>query len=211
MGRLDHLKESLPAFPRPCVVVDYSCPDNSGDWASRQPGVTVVKVPDQTFFHKSRALNLGAAKALEMGAEALAFLDADTLVKPGFVTKAQAKAKTCWIAASGNNQLVGVLVVTREDYLASKGFDEAYRGWGVEDLDMRLRLNLLAKCSFERLPAEVLSSIPHSDALRTKNYTVKSPWVSRALNAMILEGNIRHWTGGGPMDLSDEAKSLMKV
>jgi hypothetical protein len=209
MGRLAHLKASLPTFPRPCVVVDYSCSERSGDWAEQQPGVKVVRVTGETFFHKSRALNLGAARAIQMGAQQLCFLDADTLVRPSFAPAL--KPKLACIAPAGFDQLVGVLVVSSADFQLAKGYDEAYRGWGVEDLDMRLRLYLLAGCRFERIPTGQLDSIPHSNDLRTKNYTVKNPWVSRALNAMLLERNIASWTDKGPADLDDAAKELMRV
>lgn len=213
MGRLSHLQATLPAFPKPCVVVDYSCPDRSGDWSEGQPGVTVVRVPGQAYFHKTLALNAGIADALAKGAEYLCFLDADTLVDPRFLPEVLPRLKPghCLIAPSGSDQLVGVLVAHREDIARSGGFDESYKGWGVEDLDMRLRLRVLAGCSFERLPDGLLSSIKHTDALRTSNYQVKNHWMSRAVNAMILERNIRLWTGKGPADLDDVAKDLMKV
>jgi hypothetical protein len=208
MGRLAHLQDSLPAFPKPCVVVDYSCPDKSGDWAEAQ-GATVVRVHHEEHFHKTRALNLGARRAIELGATRLAFLDADTLVQPSFEEFASKKA-SCLIAPPGHPPLVGVLVVPTEDFLRVGGYDENYQGWGCEDLDMRLRLYLEGSV-FENIPAVFLSSIPHGNDLRTQHYAVKNHMISRATNAIRMEKAIRSLTGKSPAELDDTAKRLMRV
>lgn len=208
MGRLAHLKETFAAFPKPCVVVDYSCPDRSGDWAEEQ-GAAVVRIPGETHFHKTRALNAGAQRAIELGATQLAFLDADTIVNPGFVDYVRGKT-TSLICHPWHPPLVGVLITPTEDFLRVKGYDEGYRGWGCEDLDMRLRLHLSGSV-FEYLPSTDLSSIQHNDELRTQNYVVKNHMISRALNAIRMEGVIRALTGKGPADLDDTAKRLMRV
>lgn len=208
MGRLAHLKESLPTFPMPCCVVDFSCPDSSGDWAEAQ-GAVVVRVPGLQHFHKTRALNMGADRAIRLGAKRLCFLDADTLVRPGF-TDLALSASSSLIVPPGNPNLVGVLVTPVESFLKVGGYDEGYRGWGCEDLDMRLRLHL-AGSVFGHIPVELLSSIPHGDALRTRNYAVKNHWVSRSINAIRMEKRIRELTGKGPADLDETAKRLMRV
>lgn len=208
MGRLAHLKETFEAFIHPCVVVDYSCPDRSGDWVEEQGGI-VVRVPGETHFHKTRALNAGAQRAIQLGATQLAFLDADTRVQTGFLGQVWDKT-TCLIAPPGNPALVGVLVMPTEDFLRVKGYDEGYQGWGCEDLDMRLRLHLSGSV-FGYLSTTSLSSIPHTDDLRTRNYAVKNHMISRAVNAIRMEGVIRTLTGKGPADLDDTAKRLMRV
>lgn len=208
MGRLAHLQDSLPTFPKPCVVVDYSCPDGSGDWAEAR-GATVVRVRDEQYFHKTRALNLGARRAIELGATRLAFLDADTLVQPGFEEFASTRA-TCLIVPPGNPALVGILVTPVDDFLKVGGYDVNYQGWGCEDLDMRLRLHLEGSI-FETVPSVFLSSIPHGNDLRTQHYVVKNHMVSRATNAIRFEKVIRSLTGKSPTDLDDTAKLLMRV
>ncbi|MBM4221050.1 MAG: hypothetical protein FJ170_03775, partial [Gammaproteobacteria bacterium] len=65
-GRLQHLMQTLPKMAAQpgteTIVVDYDCPDNSGDWvAANFPAVRVVRVKDQPIFVASRARNLGAA------------------------------------------------------------------------------------------------------------------------------------------------------
>lgn len=215
MGRLQQLRISLPTFPKPAVVVDYSCPDACGDWAEKGDGVTVERIPGEEHFHKTRALNVGAARAIAMGAEWLFFLDSDTVVLPGFapwVSDRLAEGK-CMIVSPGEGKdgLVGLLVVSVPDFLRAGGYDESYRGWGVEDMDMRLRLRLLAGCGFEKIPDGLLVPMPHGNEMRTRHYSVKNRWISRAVNAKILESNIRSWTGKGPADLDDVSKDLLRT
>ena len=207
MGRLAHLKESLPTFPKPCCVVDYSCPDLSGDWAETQ-GAEVLRITGEQHFHKTQALNLGARRAIEMGADRLCFLDADTLVRPDF--EQYANQPFSWIAHPGNPALIGILVTSTESFIKAGGYDEGYVGWGCEDLDLRLRLHL-AGSVFRALPEGALASIPHGDDLRTQHYAIKNHWVSRAVNAIRMEKQIRALTGKGPADLDETAKRLMRV
>jgi len=62
-GRLHHLQQTLPLIaaqaPDEIVVVDYGCPQNSGDWVEAHfPGVKVVRTTDDPGFCLPRALDL---------------------------------------------------------------------------------------------------------------------------------------------------------
>src|SRR3954469_164023 len=92
MGRLAFLRQTLPAFLRqPAMrycLVDYSCPEGCGAWVERDfPAevasgrLAIERVAGEAHFHKTRAHNLGARRAVAAGAEVLCFLDADTLVR----------------------------------------------------------------------------------------------------------------------------------
>src|SRR3954471_12220533 len=79
MGRLDHLKQSLPKMvAQGChqvIVVDYSCPQHSGEYVRNNfPSVRVVSVAGQEHFSNWRARNAGASVAT---ADVLVFVDAD--------------------------------------------------------------------------------------------------------------------------------------
>src|SRR5690348_7938147 len=87
MGRLAHLRESLPAAaaqPRAgCVLVDYSCPDRCGNWAEAAfPQVNVVRVAGRSRWNVCEARNAAAAAA---SAPWLCFFDADVVLDPAFV------------------------------------------------------------------------------------------------------------------------------
>jgi hypothetical protein len=53
-GRLAFLKQTLPlmvATGFPVTVVDYDCPEGTGDWvAANFPDVNLVRVKDRSFF-----------------------------------------------------------------------------------------------------------------------------------------------------------------
>ncbi|HNH34373.1 MAG TPA: hypothetical protein PK375_00580, partial [Rhodocyclaceae bacterium] len=56
MGRLTHLRESLPRLATQpaseCILVDFSCPEGCGAWAeTHHPAVRVVRVPGQEHFN----------------------------------------------------------------------------------------------------------------------------------------------------------------
>src|SRR5690349_17647394 len=97
MGRREHLAQTLPATLRNAecgvVLVDFSCPQDSGRWATQtfaaevaRGQLRVVFVHGRTSFHKTAALNAGAKAAISAGASHLCFVDADTYLLPGFGT-----------------------------------------------------------------------------------------------------------------------------
>jgi hypothetical protein len=64
MGRLEHLKQSLPKFAAqfPTVMVDWSCPEKSGDWAKTVDNVSVIRVQGSNIktFSQGGSRNTGA-------------------------------------------------------------------------------------------------------------------------------------------------------
>ena len=94
MGRLTHLKQSLPPMlgaGLSVVLVDYSCPDGCGAWAHTDHYDAIASghlflelVAGKRRFSKSGAFNVGARAAVAAGAAHLCFIDCDTLVTPQF-------------------------------------------------------------------------------------------------------------------------------
>jgi hypothetical protein len=229
MGRLPFLQRTLPAFlgqePRAMryCLVDYSCPDGCGAWAERAFAAEVAagrlaieRVPGQAHFHKSRAHNLGAGRAMRAGAAVLCFLDADTLVRPGLGAwvAAHAGAGRFLVAArDGRGHHVrstgGLLVVAASDFQAAGGFDEAFVGWGCEDVEIRLRLHLARGLDYGDVPLDLIEPIPHSDRLRGNHYAVTDIRQSERRNRRIVERKIRAWTGGTTTDLAPLARRLL--
>ena len=63
-----------------CVVVDYSCPDRSGDWVeTHYPTSRVVRVPDQNGSTRPPRNSARHADAPWIG-----FVDSDVVLDPGF-------------------------------------------------------------------------------------------------------------------------------
>jgi hypothetical protein len=219
MGRLEHLKQSLPLMlehlEMPVVVVDYCCPDGTSDWirGSGLKGVHVVRVhPDQArtspsgkpLFHKAHAQNIGAGKASWLGASNLTFIDADTLVKPGtgdWIRGHSAPDRfIVSLTSSERKELVGFLSVPALSFRALRGFDESIEDWGQEDLDLRLRLFLKERLHFDEMPPEQLDWIRHSDELRAANYAAKDIEQSAQRNARIMISNALRACPGATME-----------
>lgn len=201
-GRLEHLQQTFPALTAQdgmqAVLVDYGCPQQAGHWAARHyaqspagANVTVVHAPDiqaGDAFNVAHARNLGAAAAR---ADWLCFTDADIRVDAGFlqaVWPQLQRGRYCQ-ADPVRRQLIGTVIVHRDDFARAGGYDEVIQGWGGEDRDFYARLQLagVARAVF---PAGLLAEIPHSDALRTAHYTEKNAQASQARNALYVQAKL---------------------
>ena len=159
-GRLEHLKQSLPRMigqsDSEVIVVDYSCPDKSGDYVEEHfPAVKVVRVEGERVFSNWKGRNRGAAVAT---GDMLIFCDADTILTEkaaeaisktvpekafGFFTR----KSTAHFNKSGlrleMNQLRGFQAVPTAAFKRLGGYDELLTGYaagGDTDLEERLRL-----------------------------------------------------------------------
>ncbi len=169
-GRLHHLKQTLPTMaaqqPDELIVVDYSCPDSTGDWVEDAfPQARVVRVPGQAGFNASRARNAGAAAATS---EWLFFVDADILMATGLGDALRAGLRP------GNfyrpqfrrdKGEFGSFACRAADFAAIEGYDEVFEGWGYEDTDLYERLALLGVRQ-QRYSADLTTAIPHDDGER---------------------------------------------
>jgi hypothetical protein len=201
-GRLAHLRESLPRMVAQadcsCVVVDYSCPDGSGDWVeANHPGVRVVRVPDQQGYHASAARNAGASVA---DAPWIAFVDADVCLEPGFAEAVLPLLQTGHYYRPhpvANTGVMGTFLCEREALDRVGGYDEVYRGWGHEDMDVFWTLNFagLQRASF---PSALLRHIDHADEDRTRFHEVKNLHLIGIINHLyrVLKFDVMRMTQG---------------
>ena len=189
-GRLSHLQQTLPrvaAQPNvECIVVDYGCPEKSGDWvAANFPDVKVVRVGPTDTFNASRARNAGATVATSNW---LGFFDADILPDPNFAAKVlpELKSGNFYRANPLTYQTWGSIICHRDDFFRVGRYDESYTGWGGEDDDFVTFLSLhgLRMIGF---PASLLSEIEHSDELRTQFCEIQDRWLQSRINRVYLE------------------------
>jgi GT2 family glycosyltransferase len=188
-GRLEHLKRSLPTrVDQPgtsSVVVDYDCPDGTAAWvATNHPGVHVVKVENRPFFNASEARNLGAAHEVARAAKWLCFIDADVLLNQDFsrVVTALLEPGFLFLANVDRFDATGMCICGREDFDAIGGYDTAFRGYGVEDEDLVMRLRMRG-ARVKRFPGTVLAAIlRHDGAMRTAHHAQKDIDVSVTVN-----------------------------
>lgn len=191
-GRLQHLQQTLPLMlEQPnseCIVVDYNCPQKTGDWvAQHYPQVKVARVTDDDGWIISRARNLGAKAA---SSEWLIFIDADIRL---------AGDLTSWLSpkiGQGNFFRAGItrekmdnfgtVACHRDDYAKTGGYDELLRGWGKEDNDFYYRLRTTG-CAQHFFPADLLNPIAHGDEERTRFSPYKMRWVSHIISSLYLQ------------------------
>jgi GT2 family glycosyltransferase len=185
MGRLAALEQTLGSMlAQPggsCVVVDYSCPDRSGDWVEANHATAeVVRVPGQTRFNASAARNAGARRA---DASWICFVDSDVVLDPGFTAALLPTLAPggFYRAFSADRGLGGTFACSRADFERVGGFDEVYPCWGEEDNDLYDALQF-AGLEPRSLPAPLLTHLAHGDQQRTRYYPGAELLLGHAIN-----------------------------
>ncbi|MDA8743919.1 glycosyltransferase [Rubripirellula amarantea] len=170
-GRLSDLKETLPrmiAQPHSeVIVVDYSCPERSGDWvAEHYPTVKVVRVPGKEAFDRSDAKNRGVAAS---SAPWVCLIDGDVELEPEFVDAVSAMLEPgCFFRSSQPGEGTGgTFVVAREDFDRVGGHDPVFQGWGEEDDDLIDALKFIG-LQTRRYSAALIRHRDHDDDARTQ-------------------------------------------
>jgi hypothetical protein len=136
---------------------------------------------------------------LSEGAEYLCFLDADTLVEPGFWEHLFAEARPNRFLVAGKERdgcdvpsMTGLLLVHGKPFTNIQGFDEHFQGWGGEDIELRLRLYMVAGLDFAFVPVSLARPIPHDDSLRSQFYAVRNITISNRENMDRLRYRMTH-------------------
>ena len=171
-------------------MVDYDCPENSGDWVNaHHPEVTVVRIRNEPGFNLARARNLGAA---ETKADWIVFLDADVVPSPHFAEAVSALLKDGLFLrpAPAGTDTWGTLICMREEFLRAAGYDEVFSGWGGEDDDLYARM---VRMGLKQLsyPVTLLRSISHDDESRVRYYETKDRNMSQRVNFGYMALNAR--------------------
>jgi len=200
-ARLAHLRQSLPAAAAqaPCVVVDYACPEGTGDWVNTHHSeVELVRIDPSAPFSVAAGRNAGAGMAKT---EWLCFLDADVVPAAHFVEALTPLLRPGqfyrpWPLTADN---WGTVVCARSDFERVTGYDVVFDDWGGEDDDLYQRLQL-AGVKPAHYPGYLLSAIAHDDATRMRFHAVKDREISRRLNFayMRLKNDLRAMLGEEP-------------
>jgi glycosyltransferase involved in cell wall biosynthesis len=186
-GRLEHVRRTLPTLTAladcAVVLVDYDCPDGVGAWVRQaHPEVKVVEVRERPLFNLSEARNLGAAAA---DAPWLLFLDADTLAAPDLTAQLSPLLEPGVFLQPDPRppDLWGALAVSRADFDAVGGYDEVFEGWGAEDVDMVVRLQIAGR-RHRSFPGALLAGLPHGDDQRTRFHAIRDRRLSVGVNSL---------------------------
>jgi glycosyltransferase involved in cell wall biosynthesis len=168
--RLHHLRQTLPQTMRQSsaevIVVDYGCSQGTAAWVrENHPSARVVVVTDDPVFCLSRARNLGAAQAR---GRIFLFLDADIRIDGdlgAWIARNTAQGSYYRATAPIHPSAIGTAICVRADFDRIGRYDEAYRGWGGEDMDLYDTFEL-AGIPCANFPHSYLVPIEHTDAER---------------------------------------------
>ncbi|WP_395021629.1 glycosyltransferase family 2 protein [Dongia sp.] len=190
--RLEHLRQSLPrALAQPdaeTIVVDYDCPAGTAAAVARDfPAARVVKIDDAPILNIAIGRNRGAAAAR---GEWLMFIDADILPAPDFLASIAPQLRNgrffrfgpAKVGIIGTN---GSCILHRDDFKLADGYDEAFEGYGCEDTDFYIRLDMLGIRS-ERLSLDLIDIIAHDDATRVRYTRYPSKLRNQRVNGAYL-------------------------
>ena len=225
-GRLEFLRRTAPGLLEQDVnycLVDYDCPERSGEWlldvARGRSGAGQVRVVNHApapKFHKTHAQNIGAREAIRLGATHLLFSDADTIHFAGSIKAALALVSPGTFVIAGRDaddrsirSLTGFIALLSRDFIETGGYDEEFVGWGAEDLELRLRMHLQYGMAFRELDHGYLEPIQHSDALRTEFMEHTDHLVSYMRNWAILNLKLQRWMGVPSVKLGQLASRLL--
>jgi glycosyltransferase involved in cell wall biosynthesis len=162
------------------IVVDYSCPEESGRYVKQSfPSAKVVSVGGKPYFAICDARNRGAAVA---SGEMLVFCDADTILAENaikWISRTLPKKSFggfSGVAMSGfnrsglrlsSNQLRGFQVVSAKAFHAVGGYDDVLQGYAAGgDTDLLDRLVLKGFEPYELDTKIIEDVIEHENAAR---------------------------------------------
>ena len=176
------------------VVLDYNSQDDLESWLKssmhsyiESGRLVVYKYPDAGQFQMAHAKNMVHRLGILEGADILVNLDADNFTRRGFahyIAKKFAEVKlvkkdlflwTKWNLpgmAEGTRIPKGCggrIVVTKNTFLKSGGYDEKYSTWGPDDKDFNARLTRMGypKAQIDRV---YLDAVLHNDKVRFREY-----------------------------------------
>lgn len=157
------------------ILVDFSCPQNTGNWAeANYPDVCVVRVPNKKYFHISEARNAGANAGT---GEWLFFLDADMHIDPNKfesdVRPLLTDSELIRFKLADMSDVCGQCLCQRSLFNQLAGYDEVFQGWGREDRDFYDRASML-EAKTQMVANTAISSIKHDDNMRVENQEIQS-------------------------------------
>jgi GT2 family glycosyltransferase len=173
MGRLAFLRQTLGALAAQqgtrCILVDWSCPDHSGEWAAlHHPYVNVLRLSGHATINVAAARNAGATL---VETPWLGFVDADIVLDPTFAaTLLPQLQRGCFYRPTPERiGLSGTFLCRHEDFVRAGGFDEVRRCYGDDDYDLYDALRFVGvKQAY--YPAALVRHLDHGHELRTARF-----------------------------------------
>jgi hypothetical protein len=188
MGRLEHLKHTLPenirdteGFEAEFILINYSSPDSCEEWIQenfdkeiRTNKLVYYRYDGASKFHHSHAKNLAHRVA---SGEILCNVDADNFIGKGFgqyLLESFAAQPGCFIRSLPRKECFGRLAFLKADFFRLGGYDERMNsGWGYEDWDLMDRAKLIGLREKFIDEPKFVRFIGHDDFERVKHSTQK--------------------------------------
>lgn len=166
------------------IVVDYSCPEGTGDYVSAHyPDVVLVRVEGEAHFSNWKARNAGAEAAT---GDMLVFVDADIVLADGAIRSLDEQIpegaygsfdrETSWAVSKSRaglpaNQLKGFLAIPAKAFHRLGGYDDVLLGYAAgADTDLEDRMPLI-KVAKQPLDPKILEQVlEHDAASRTRHH-----------------------------------------
>ena len=190
MGRLADLQATLPHLLKQhsaaVVVVDYSCPQQSGAWArkefpaSEHPHLKIVEVPGAKYFDRSAAKNAGVRASQTPW---VCLIDADVIPTADFAMQLQQLSEPMSIVRSAAvvDGTGGTFLFERRLFDLVGGHDLLFEGWGEQDEDLVDALRFEG-ASLKTFPAAWLQHRDHDDTARTQYHVARDRRQTQLIN-----------------------------
>lgn len=187
-SRLDHLKLVINTWnefqPHEIIVVDVMSPDGLAEWLIEYHPHVKIQLLKKDGFNLAEARNYGATVAT---GDYLFFVDADIVISDGLREwfNHHLLASNYAVRFRENEydgiHEQGTVLVSKENFIRVEGFDELFSGYGGEDHDFYEKL-IRAGCTKTEFPKAFISSLEHSDEIRTRYYVIKSKLMQSIIN-----------------------------
>lgn len=216
MGRAHDLKRTMPSLiaaakvspPVEIAVLDYNSGDDLYEYmrevagvahATNEVGIQITPFYDRDYYHMAHARNLSV---LASTGEYAITLCADIIMEPDYLTivrRELAKGRT-WLHHS--DRFVGVVCISRLEFVDAGGYDERFEFYGKEDKDLLARLKRRG-APHAQIP-DRLSLIYTPWPEKLKNYRLpltrrqaskrsKAIWQENIDNAVLVANEGKEW------------------
>lgn len=217
---LAHLN-SLTQFINVVIVVEFFAEAGSFDLSILDESseimrrIVYIRVPNRDVFNKSEAINLGYRYATS---ELILICDADVLLDHTFFEEIASQFKSPMgriaicpayvieAADSSKRDAPGIIVVPKTFFFAIGGYCSDFQGWGLEDRDFLMRLELYG---VKILKQSFGVHISHDDLERVQNYYSNSIEVMREQNRRLLAIRVQNKVTQG--SLSQDINSVKEI
>jgi len=195
-GRLEQLKITLPSMlNQACceavIVVAYGDKETAR-WCESLDlsNLITIEVLDKIeMFNLSRARNIGGIAAFE---PAIAFVDCDVQLGENWLMHCLGKLDggRFGIVVPDRMQegIAGTIVTFERIFYPSRGYDEALKGYGIEDVDFMNRCRTLKPGS--KYDHRLIAHLEHGQELRTANYPEKDVKASKNAQKEYLKNRV---------------------